>query len=188
MSRVVHKPLIPAGLLLLALALPSSAQASASAVIRDCAQDGHLDGHYSNAELRQARDNLPSDLDEYSDCRDVISAAITSGSGRGGGPAAPSSAPKAQKRVQHAKTTRHRSVARPHKHRFRVAGKVVDPSRNGLFKPASSTQTIPLPLLLALIAGGLLAAAAGVMVLRRRIPALSNLSFPRVTLPRLRRR
>ena len=128
MSRVVHKSLIPAGLLVLALALPSAAQASASAVIRDCAQDGHLDGHYSNAELRQARDNLPSDLDEYSDCRDVISAAITSGSGRGGGPAAPASAPKTHKPVQHAKAkpARHRTVARPHKHRFHVAGKLVD--------------------------------------------------------------
>ena len=187
MIRVGHKLLIPAALLL--LALPATAQGSAAAVVTDCARDGKLDRNYSDAELRQARDNLPSDLDEYSDCRDVITSAIgaSTGGGRGGGKAEPGHRGGAKSaRSQRARSVRR--AARPHKRRFRVGGKLVTPGSNGLFKPASSTQDLPLPLLLALVAGGLLALAGAVVILRRRVPALSNLSVPRVPLLRLRRR
>ncbi|WP_028062483.1 hypothetical protein [Solirubrobacter soli] len=44
---------------------------------RDCADDGQLQGDYSVADLRKARAELPTDADEYSDCRDVLSRAIT---------------------------------------------------------------------------------------------------------------
>jgi hypothetical protein len=71
----------------LALGLPATAQANWQAVVRDCAQDGKLDGHYSQRELRQAQQNLPSDIDEYTDCRSVIRAAMGGGSGSSGGPA-----------------------------------------------------------------------------------------------------
>ena len=68
------------------LCLPSTAAASPAQVIRDCVDDGVLSRTYSNSELRKARDNLPSDLDEYSDCREVIAAAIKGGPGpRAGG-------------------------------------------------------------------------------------------------------
>ena len=63
--------------------------ASADQVLRDCIRDGKLDGKYSNAELRKARDNLPSDSDEYSDCSEVIAAAIKGGSNRGSGAGSP---------------------------------------------------------------------------------------------------
>ena len=63
--------------------------ASADQVLRDCIRDGKLDGSYSNAELRKARDNLPSDSDEYSDCGEVIAAAIKGGSDRGSGAGSP---------------------------------------------------------------------------------------------------
>jgi len=81
--------------LLIALAIPASATASGDDVIRDCAQDGDLDKEYSDEELDDAEQNLPSDVDSYSNCRDVIRAAQTggrgskdgvgSGSGTGGG-------------------------------------------------------------------------------------------------------
>ena len=58
-------------------------------MIRDCALDGRLDQKYSNSELRRAHNNLPADLDEYSDCRDVIAAAIKGGSDRGLGAGSP---------------------------------------------------------------------------------------------------
>ena len=58
-------------------------------MIADCARDGQLDRSYSNSELRRARDNLPADLDEYSDCRDVIAAAIKGGSDKGLGSGSP---------------------------------------------------------------------------------------------------
>jgi hypothetical protein len=69
--------------LLLALALPAIATASGDDVIRDCAQDGDLDGEYTQEELDDAHDNMPSDIDEYSNCREVIEAARASGGGGG---------------------------------------------------------------------------------------------------------
>ena len=77
-------------LLLLAMAVALVAPAAVSAqsgqdVIRDCAQDGDLDGNYSQDELDEAYDNMPSDIDEYSNCRSVIEAARERGGVGGGG-------------------------------------------------------------------------------------------------------
>src|SRR3954454_7147762 len=74
--------------LLLVLLPAAAAHASAAQVIRDCTDDGVLSGHYSQKELRSALANLPSDVDEYTNCRDVIRAAqlsAGSGSSSGGG-------------------------------------------------------------------------------------------------------
>lgn len=69
----------------LLLGLPAAAHASGADVIRDCAQDGQLNKHYTQKELRDAYNNLPSDIDEYTDCRAVIRAAMGIGSGNNGG-------------------------------------------------------------------------------------------------------
>ena len=76
-----------------------------------------------------------------------------------------------------------------------VGGKEIAPGDNGLFNLASAANGLPLPLLLALIAVGLLAVGGAVPMLRRRVPALagriplmSKLNLPRVRLPRLLRR
>src|SRR2546428_2092205 len=66
-----------------ALALPALASASSRALLRDCAQDGKLDHHYSQRELRQAQQDLPSDINEYTDCADAIRNAQIGGSGGG---------------------------------------------------------------------------------------------------------
>jgi hypothetical protein len=50
----------------------SPALSSPISVIRDCSEDGVLNGKYSASELDGALDQLPSDLDEYTDCRAVI--------------------------------------------------------------------------------------------------------------------
>jgi hypothetical protein len=65
----------------------SPARAASIDVIRDCSEDGSLGKRYSQKELSGALDTLPSDLDEYTDCRGVIRGAQLSGA-RGGGPAA----------------------------------------------------------------------------------------------------
>ena len=70
----------------LLLGLPAAAHASGVDVIRDCAQDGKLDKQYSQKELRDAEQNLPSDIDEYTDCRAAIRSAMSGGSGNPGGP------------------------------------------------------------------------------------------------------
>lgn len=57
----------------------SGAAAAPIDVIRDCSEDGTLEKRYSNRELSGALGNLPSDLDEYTDCRGVIRRAQLAG-------------------------------------------------------------------------------------------------------------
>jgi hypothetical protein len=197
-KRVAHRLIVLAALL--ALAAPAVAHASPQAVIRDCAEDGHLDGKYSNDDLRQAADTLPSDLDEYSDCREVINGAITGGSDKGGGrdsggsPKGSASAAKAERSARaHDASALKDATSRGSKPKLHVDGRTVEPGANGLFDTASSSNGLPLPLLLALIAVGLLAMVGALYALRRRVPALAKIplpslsSLPRVPFPRLRR-
>ena len=44
-------------------------------VVRDCYEDGKLDGRYTREELREVEKDMPSDVDEYSECRSVIASA-----------------------------------------------------------------------------------------------------------------
>lgn len=76
------------------LLVPAAAQAAGSdKIFRDCYDDGVLQGHYTTAQLRAALADPPTDIDEYSDCRDVLSRAIAAaaspkkddGGGTGGG-------------------------------------------------------------------------------------------------------
>jgi hypothetical protein len=108
--------------LLATLLLPCAARASdTDAIIRDCAQDSTLEGHYTVAELRKALDHLPKDVDEYSDCSDVLSTAIanqttrkddSSGSGTGsGGSSGGSSGGGGSNGSQPSSPTRHRPSA-----------------------------------------------------------------------------
>jgi hypothetical protein len=69
--------------LVVALALPTLAHASGDDVIRDCAEDGDLDQDYSDEELEDAERNMPSDIEQYSDCGDVIAQAQAGGRGNG---------------------------------------------------------------------------------------------------------
>ena len=183
MSSLRHSAVLLAALL--ALALPASAVASPSAVIRDCNKDGKLDKKYSKKDLKKALKKLPSDIKEYSDCPDVIRAAIdhagppASGSGGGGG--GPAATPQPSDDVALEQATKPKAAPA-----VKIGGKKVKPGSNGLFNLDTASNQIPLPLGLALIALALLTLAGGYLVLRRRIPALANFSFkPR--LPLLRR-
>jgi hypothetical protein len=199
-TRVPYRSILAAALI--ALAAPAAAQASGFDVIRDCARDGRLDGNYSNAELKEARDNLPSDLDEYSDCREVINNAITGGSDRGGGRdggsgaggAGGGSGPDGKAERARDEAALDALTDRRGKPSVNVAGIRAEPGGNGLFDLASAANGLPLPLLLALIAVLLFSAGGGLAALSRRfpwlaerIPLLSKISLPRVPLPGLRR-
>ena len=93
MIRPMPRPTIIVAGLLLALVLATPAQAaSRGQIIRDCADDGQLQGSYTQSELRDARQNLPSDVAEYTDCADVLRRAelpdrrrSASGGGESGG-------------------------------------------------------------------------------------------------------
>jgi hypothetical protein len=84
MSRLLR--LITLTCVLALVVAPSAAWASGADVIRDCTDDGQINGTYGPQDYQQALDNLPSDVDEYTDCRQTIaSASHRSSSGGGGG-------------------------------------------------------------------------------------------------------
>ena len=169
-----------------ALAFPASAVADSEGVIRDCGQDGKLDRKYSNRDLREARANLPTDLDEYSDCREIISAAISTGGGSGatddkpgssGSANTPSLAEEAA-RIEDQKQLDQMADAREQPGEIEVGGREVTPGTNGLFDTASAENDMPLPLLLALICLALLSLVGGFLALRPRVPLLARIPLP----------
>jgi hypothetical protein len=207
-TRLPRHLLLLAALLVL-LAFPGQASAGPLQVIKDCNEDGQLNRNYSNKELRKALDNLPSDIDEYSDCREVIGAAITSGAdkggnggsngggagGAGGGGATPVSPEEEAARAQDQADLQALTApdSREDTPPVEVGGEKVKPGSDGVFDLASASNSLPTPLLVALIALGLLAIAGAVVALRGRVPALARLPLlskiptPRVSLPRFRR-
>lgn len=66
------------------LGAPAVAHADGDAVLRDCNDNGKLDKRYKQSEYRDAIENIPTDLDEYTDCRDVIRRAQLGLGGSGG--------------------------------------------------------------------------------------------------------
>jgi hypothetical protein len=178
---VVMTPAVVVGLATGAavLATPEAAQASPQSVIVDCAKDGKLDHHYSLSDLKQAEKQLPSDVDEYTNCREVINQAevassgsgnkgsshvAVSGAGGGGGGAGGASNADAQAL---AKATKRASGNAP---TLSLGGHEVSPGSPGAFKSASAATTLPAPVLAVLIAVGLLTATGGMLALRRRFP------------------
>lgn len=207
MIRRATHPLAPIAIFLaLALLLPALAHASAADVIRDCAEDGVVDGDYSNGELREAGRRLPADLDEYSDCRAAIRSKIakragaaggpgldggvggndsgrgTDGSGSGGG----SSGSGGRAGSAAEESARKRELARADTESL-LGDRKVDPAAAAAFDEEGVTANgLPLPVLLAIIALVLLAMAGAFYTLHKRRPALVAGALRRV--PRFRRR
>jgi hypothetical protein len=177
------RALLCAGALLLLLA-PAASAAGRDDIIRDCADDGRLDGKYSQSEIRDARRNLPTDVDEYTDCRDVLrraelpssgGAGGSSGSGSGGAgttsggssggtgggsPFLSPSGPAESKALDDARKGSGASVS--------VGGEPVVPGAAG-FAAGAARHDLPWPLLAVLILLALAAAAAAVPPIRRRV-------------------
>lgn len=171
-----HLPLVAA---LALLALPAPAFASSEQAIRDCAFDEDLDRKYSNKELREGADNLPSDLAEYSDCREILLGAVAGSSDRSGGAGSPGiggsdpageAAAQADDQADLAAITG--SGDSP---RVDVGGTSLEPDSSGFFGLGNAANKVPLPLLIALLLLGAVALASGVGGLRERIPALARI-------------
>ena len=171
--------------------------ASAEQVLRDCIRDGKLDGTYSNAELRKARDNLPSDSDEYSDCSEVIAAAIKGGSNRGSGAGSPGvgatdPAGEAAARTDDAGDLAAIASGNEDAPSVDVGGTSLAPDSSGFFNLGGAANQVPLPLLVALILLALFAMASGAAALRERIPALARIpllsKLPTLRVPFFQRR
>lgn len=56
----------------LLLAAPQAYASSTDDIISECVKTGKVKGKYTPKQLRNALNNLPSDVDQYSDCRDRI--------------------------------------------------------------------------------------------------------------------
>jgi hypothetical protein len=67
------------------LLAPALARASGDDVIKDCTRNGSLTKTYSQSEYDQALAELPADVDEYGDCRQIIRDAQLAAAGGGGG-------------------------------------------------------------------------------------------------------
>jgi hypothetical protein len=182
---------------LAALALPAPALASPDQVISDCVRDGKLDRSYSNSELRRAKNNLPADIDEYSDCRDVIAAAIKGGSDKGLGAGSPGigatdPAGEAAAQAQDQAELAALASGKGPKPSVDVGGTNLAPDSSGFFNLGGAANDVPLPLLLALILLSLFALASGLGALRERVPALAEVpllsKIPTPRVPFLKRR
>jgi hypothetical protein len=180
MNRVARHLLLVMGALVV-LVLPAPAFASADQVVRDCVYDGKLDHHYSNAELRRARDHLPSDADEYSDCRDVIAAAIKGGSDRSGGAPSPgigATNPAAEAAAQATDQSDLASIAGSDEApKLDVGGQSLKPDSSGFFNLGGAANEVPVPLLIALLLLCAMALATGFGSVRERVPALARIPF-----------
>lgn len=175
-------------LLLLGLSLAAVAPASAAAdsreVIRDCFEDGKLDGDYTRKELREAEEALPADLDEYSTCRDAIDSAQAQfrklreqqdGGPGGGGPGGPvdpaaaaANAAGDRAALNAATKAAESSNSAPE---VSIGGRKLKPGGGGLYNAAGAANDLPLPLIAALAALALLTAAALAFLSVRRLPA-----------------
>ncbi len=168
--------------------------ASMSGPIEDCADDGQLQGNYSDQQKQQALNDLPSDLSEYSDCGEILnspnpSGPSSSGAGAGGGsgggsgggtggsttstktaPSKPSAAELA--RMQRERAAIENLANGAGKPNLKLDGKSISPGDAGLYNLAASTHEVPTPIKLSLLALALLAIAGLVLAARRRFPAL----------------
>jgi hypothetical protein len=180
------------------LLVPAAARADA---LTDCTRDNDLDHSYSNSELQKALDNLPTDSDEYSNCREVLAAAIHDGSDKGGGRpkntgpnGEPLSAKEQANRAKDGQELAALTASNRNAPSVDVGGQSVKPGDNGLYDLASASNDLPVPLLIALIALAALALTGALVALRTRIPALARLPLlskipaPRVPSPRSSRR
>ena len=184
MKPLGHIALIVA---MLALVAAPPAFADYNDVIRDCNEDGDLDRRYSDRELREAEQKLPSDIDEYTDCRAVIRAARGRGSGGGGGvPGFGGGLPGGTGSIEEAATPEDRAALDEAKRdtgpaaRERAAvsidgERVVPGGDDGEFTAArTAANDLPLAVLLVLICVAALAAAIALAAAARRWPRIAR--------------
>ena len=169
------------GLVLLVglLAVPAANAASTTQILRDCADDGVLQGNYSPSELRKARQNIPTDTDEYTDCRDVLSRAAASAvagsgaSGLGGSGAGPGSglgAEEVNTNTDEGRQVVGESAAKGAPDPIQLDGRPVIPGNAG-FAAGAVRNGLPDSLLVVLVLLGAAALAAAAPYARRRVLA-----------------
>jgi hypothetical protein len=158
-------------------------------VIRDCTQDGQLDHSYSQRELEQARHHIPSDVDEYTDCRSAIDSALARGNsgGGGGGGSAPynpslttPAGATAYNQNDYNKLKDAANAAKKHKAPRVTLGTGDVPTGTGkaaLLAGATPTNKMPSSALAPLIAVGVLTLLASLLLVTRRWPGVRRVAL-----------
>jgi hypothetical protein len=166
--------------LILLLAAPTASAGVREKILREC-QDGRISGTYTAAQLRDARKHIPTDIDEYSDCRDVLGRAALAGGGSSGGGGGGGNAPVAPGGLSLAGTTGNllkpeaadeRNTLKDAKNdagELNIDGDRVIPAAAGVGLTAH--HELPPSLLAVLILLALCATAATVPTVRRRVLA-----------------
>lgn len=168
----------------LVAAAPAAAY-NVSAVYKDCENNGQLTGHYSNAQLKAALNQLPTQVAEYSACADVIRQAIIrasshggghngnggttgagggGGNGPGGGSGHPGSGPNGTKAGT--SSLKHGGAAGTgaNANAITLSGSNVRPGGTG-----SGSSSLPAPLIVVLVLLALTAVSGGAVAIRRRV-------------------
>ena len=169
----------------LLLGLPTAAHANGASVIRDCAQDGVLNQHYSQKDLRNALNNLPSDIDEYTDCRAVIRAAMGGGNGdHGGAPPngimTPSGAIAGSPADVQALAKLTSDAAQGKTPKITVAGKPIEPGNAGLtgvLGGLAGSNGMPPSLVAAIAALLVLAVVTAYLAAREKFPQVRRVAL-----------
>jgi hypothetical protein len=156
--------------LTLFVAAPVAMAGTRADIVEDCFEDGDLDGNYTASQIRDARNNLPADVDQYSDCRDVLNRALggsgtknTGGDSGGGAPSEPlkPSGPAEQQALD-------KAAAEGGDEPVQVGDGTVVPGASG-FSAGAARSDIPGTLLTALILLGAAALAAAAPYARRTV-------------------
>jgi hypothetical protein len=152
-------------------------------ILQEC-QDGRLSGDFTAKEIRDARNNIPTDIDQYSDCRDVLARALASraggggggasggggglgGAGGGSGPLLTPSSEADNKAIQTAQASGDEPV--------KIGESAVAPGVAGLAAGAPRTG-LPAGIIAVLVLLGIGALAAAAPVLRGRLGSFSGLA------------
>jgi hypothetical protein len=197
-SSSPHRPMrrvfaVLIAVLVCMLAAAATALASGRSVIRDCTDNGRIDSYHSQSDYKDALRRLPSDVDEYTDCRQIIESAKRrdagkappgsggSGGGGGGGSAGggggvgaiaggfdtPTPPPASNVPVSPSEANVLGQVPGTGGQAVQVAGEPITPGGKGLTEAAFS-HSLPTPLLVIVILLGLGALAMTVSAARAR--------------------
>ena len=162
----------------LIVAVPAANAASTTQILRDCADDGVLQGDYSPKELRKARQNIPTDTDEYTDCRDVLARAAAAGvagsgsssGGTGGTGGSSENQPLESPNTPEGKEAIGKAAGEGAPDPIRLGGRAVFPGTAGLSADAVRNE-LPTPLIIVLALLGAAALATLSPFVRRNVIA-----------------
>jgi hypothetical protein len=164
------------------LALPANAIAGGGQqLVNDCTDNGKIDGKYSAGDYKDALNNIPTDVDEYTDCRDIIRQSQVANTGQQperktafaptetpAGPPAP--AEKQQIARQRARFS--------HGNPVRIGGVKVTPGslsrQAGSAGFGNTSNDLPVPVLVLLLAIAALTLAGTALFGRDAIPAIGR--------------